>query len=118
MRFDQTYDLIVAGKKTETTRQPGQKWFDWYKDHPRLKKIVQAEGPHGESCPILITDVAKMQLGEIIISEEHYTREGFATGDEMIRVWERLYPHQRFDPFLEVCSIRFLRAEATGVKVI
>jgi hypothetical protein len=102
MRFGATYHLL-SGHKTQTSRIPAQKWYDWYRDANYNPKIVTAEGPNGEKQPIKLLACTIMKLG--YVAEKKYWEEGYSTMEGFKEAWVTL--HKQFDPDLDVCVLSF-----------
>ena len=105
MKFDETYDLVASGKKTQTTRVPVHRWYPWYKDYPLYGKTVLAESPDGRMCRIRLKDVFVTTLDWVIVKPESIKAEGFEEVSGFIDVWKRL--HGQLDTAMPVCVIRF-----------
>ena len=106
MKFAETFELLVNGHKTCTSRVPAQKWYDWYKDVNMEPKIVQAEGlADDESTPIKLLSCTVMKLG--YVKQNLYWQEGCSSPEAFQNLWESL--HKTFNPELLVCVIFFTK---------
>ena len=103
MKFDLTYDLIVDGHKTLTSRAPYDKWYSWYKGINVKPKYANAEAEDGRTCKILLIGCNVLQLG--YVAQNKYWEEGFSSIDSFVQAWIKL--HGRYDEKLYVCSIEF-----------
>lgn len=113
MRFDETYDLVIRDRKTQTTRP--MKFLEWY-DKPEYwpgGKLIVVDPPN-PTLPAnhhirLTQRPIKTTLGVVASEREHWEREGFKSGEEFKKKWTEL--HGTFNAADEVCVLRFIRVD-------
>lgn len=111
MFFKETFDLIVEGKKTCTTRVPAFRWYRWYKR--KIGRILLAEDGKGNKTAIKLTNVLKTTLG--YVASNFYSEEGFDSEEEFKEVWLKLhYKHWR--PRNSVCVLFFEKVPMSQYK--
>ncbi|MGH2638532.1 MAG: hypothetical protein ACRDF4_04525 [Rhabdochlamydiaceae bacterium] len=113
MQFNETYDLVIKDRKTQTTRP--LKFLEYYdkKEYYPGGKLILVEPPN-PTLPAnhhirLTQRPIRTTLGVVASQKEHWQREGFSSGDESRAAWIKL--HGKFDADQEVCVLRFIRVD-------
>jgi hypothetical protein len=102
MRFDHTFELL-QGHKTQTSRVPAFRYYNWYKDVNINPRRTDAEGPNGEKLPIMLKFCTIKKLR--YVRDHDYWKEGFSSAKAFEDIWVKLYG--KFDPNLDVCVLEF-----------
>jgi len=107
MKFDHTWTLLKEGKKTQTCRR--EIYYDWYKN--KVGDVIWAEPPENsddKEILLKVTEVFKVPLWVVAASPDHYTREGYSSGEQFKQVWREIYgPSSWNPPDQVVCVLRF-----------
>jgi hypothetical protein len=107
VKFNETFELILEGKKTQTTRPVffGRRYLGLE------GKETFARARDGRKLKIRIEAVFECKLGKVAEDPGHYRREGFESGEEFIAVWKKLYGRSSWKPEQIVVVIRFHKLE-------
>jgi len=107
MQFGHTFELLdpaKGGHKTQTTRIPAQKWYDWYASVNMQPKITQATSADGrQSIPIAIKFCTVKKLG--YVRDHDFWAEGFSSPAAFEAIWKEI--HGSFNAELDVCVLEF-----------
>ena len=67
------------------------------------RKRAMAEGPNGETLPIMLKFCTIVKLG--YVKEKRFWQEGCSSPEAFEKIWRGLY--NSFSPELQVCQIEF-----------